>query len=154
MTALLYPRHRTRGRGRAYNSWLFSHTDVGDQLEQTQHRIEILQDPTLTQEQRQAILDYTYGELGKSYMHLGSSHDILTYALGIPSRRLGYEKVSFHGLAFLAYAQAGYQFRHQLQNVTFFNHGKYIGHSLFDATSTPTLIVCIFGITICMLIRA
>jgi hypothetical protein len=93
-------------------------------------RIEIVQCPDLTARQREKIVRYAHAQLGKPFAELGWRHDILTYALGLPSRRLHPHKVSCHGLAFLAYGKVGFRFPHQLKHAPFFNLARYIGHPL------------------------
>ena len=93
-------------------------------------RIEIVQCADLTDEQRREIVRYAQSQLGKSFAELGWRHDILTYALGLPSRRLPKGKVSCHGLAFFAYQCVGFLFPHQLAHAPFFNLARFTGRPL------------------------
>ena len=93
-------------------------------------RIEIIQNAGLTDAQRREIVKYAEAQLGKPFAHLGWRHDILTYALGLSPRKLDPDKVSCHGLAFLAYENVGFSFAHQLGAAPFFNVAKYTGHPL------------------------
>jgi len=93
-------------------------------------RIEIIQCPQLTGEQRGEIVRYAQNQLGKAFAELGWRHDILTYALGLPSPRIPANQVSCHGLAFLAYRGIGFRFPHQLRHLPFFNLARYMGHPL------------------------
>ena len=92
--------------------------------------IEIIQSPQITDHQRHEIVRYAKAQLGKSFAEFGWPHDILTYALGLPARKLAPGKVSCHGLAFFAYKNIGFSFPHQLGNAPFFNLAKYIGYPL------------------------
>ena len=93
-------------------------------------RIEIIQCPDLTSLQRQEIVRYAITQIGKPFAELGWRHDILTYALGLPSRRLHPDRVSCHGLAFLAYQVVGFQFPHRLKHAPFFNLARIFGRPL------------------------
>jgi hypothetical protein len=93
-------------------------------------RIEIIQCSKLTALQREEIVRYAKTQLGKPFAELGWRYDILTYALGLPSRRLPPNHVSCHGLAFLAYGKVGFRFPHQLKHAPFFNLAKVIGYPL------------------------
>ena len=94
-------------------------------------RIEIIQSPQITDDQRREIVRYAKAQLGKPYADLGWRHDILTYALGLPARKLAPGSVSCHGLAFYAYGNIGFSFPHQLGNAPFFNIARYTGHPLW-----------------------
>ncbi len=93
-------------------------------------RIEIIQCSELSALQRRQIIGYACAQLGKPFAELGWRHDILTYAFGLPSRRLHPNRVSCHGLAFLAYQVAGFGFPHQLKHAPFFNLAGVLGHPL------------------------
>lgn len=93
-------------------------------------RIEIIQCPDLTAPERKEIVRYACSQLGKPFAELGWRHDILTYAFGLPSGRLHPQRVSCHGLAFLAYQVVGFGFPHQLKHAPFFNLSRVLGRPL------------------------
>jgi hypothetical protein len=93
-------------------------------------RIEIIQCPDLTAPQREEIVQYARTQIGKPFADLGWRHDILTYAFGLPSRRLHPNRVSCHALAFMAYRLVGFRFPHQLTHAPFFNLARVLGRPL------------------------
>jgi hypothetical protein len=92
--------------------------------------LEVLRYDGLTEHQRDRIVTYCRGQLGKPFAELGWRYDVLTYAFGVPSALQDPEKASCHGLAFQAYEQAGIFFPHQLAGTPIFNLARYLGRPL------------------------
>jgi len=106
----------------------FSNTDNGKNRSK-KCRIEIVHNPDLSMEQRKQIVEYSRSQLGKPFDGDGWSLDFLTYSLGLRSRRRDPERVSCHGLAYLAYGLNGLKFPHQLQGAPNL-FGRFYGHPI------------------------
>lgn len=102
----------------------------GDARVVTDARLEIVRYEGLTSRQRESIVRYCRGQLGKPFADRTWRDDVLTYAFGLPARRRVDARVSCHGLAFEAYEQAGIAFPHHLQSAPFFNLAHVLGHPL------------------------
>jgi len=93
----------------------FTNTDKGKKSSK-KCRIEIVHNPDLSMEQRKRIVEYSRSQLGKPFDGDGWSLDFITYSLGLRSKHRDSERVSCHGLAYLAYGLIGLKFPHQLRS--------------------------------------
>ncbi len=93
-------------------------------------RIELIKDPCMTPEQRVEIVDYIRERLDQPFAFLDWKQDILTWAFGLPARKIDPNEASCHGMVFDAYEHVGYCFQNQLDTASWFNIGRHLGHPL------------------------
>jgi hypothetical protein len=102
-------------------------------------RIEVSKDPCMMPEQRVEIIDYIRERLSQPFADLDWKQDILTWALGLPARKLDPNKASCHGIVFEAYEHVGYSFQNHLDTAPWFNIGRHLGHPLWGTREKADL---------------
>lgn len=102
------------------------------------HRIEVVTSSLVSDEQRARLAHYVCERLNRPFDGDGWQLDFRTYLFGIRSRRRNPDKVSCHGLAFLAYETIGFQFAHQLRSAPCLL-ARLVGHPLGHAAQSVNL---------------